>query len=137
MAERGTAIRRRRRCESCGHRFTTFERIEPVGIVVVKSDGRSEPFDPAKIAAGVRAATKGRGVDDVEIEQLALDVEDEVRAEGAEVASSRIGIAVLERLRARDEVAYVRFASVYKHFDGAADFATEVALLRKADPAPG
>lgn len=137
MAERGAAVRRRRRCEECDHRFTTFERAEPVGIVVTKSDGRSEPFDPAKIAAGVRAATKGRGVDEAEIERLALDVEDELRVEGGEVASSRIGIAVLERLRARDEVSYMRFASVYKHFDGAADFATEVALLRKADPTPG
>ncbi len=108
-----------------------------MGIVVAKSDGRTEPFDPAKIAAGVRAATKGREIDEAEIEQLALDVEDEMRSEGGEVSSSRIGLAVLERLRACDEVAYVRFASVYKHFDGAADFATELALLRKSDSPPG
>jgi len=100
--------------------------------VVVKSAGATEPFDRSKIAHGIRAATKGRSVDDAEIERLAVEIEDEIRlAGGAEVSSSRIGLAVLERLRTLDEVAYLRFASVYKNFDAASDFQSELELLSK------
>ncbi|HEY3484651.1 MAG TPA: transcriptional regulator NrdR [Ilumatobacteraceae bacterium] len=136
LAEEGTAVRRRRECLTCQYRFTTFERVDEVPLVVVKSDGRRCPFDRAKIVAGVHAATKGRGVDDSRIEQLALEVEDEVRLSGGEVTSAQIGVAVLERLRRLDEVAYLRFASVYKDFDAAADFHREIELLSKLGGAP-
>ena len=125
-------MRRRRQCVACNHRFTTFERVEEVPLLVVKSTGVSEPFDRAKIVHGVRSATKGRSVSDDQIERLAVDVEDEIRlAGGGEVSTSRIGLAVLERLRRIDEVAYLRFASVYKNFDAASDFQSELELLSK------
>lgn len=130
-AHDGAAIRRRRSCPECSYRFTTFERIEGAALTVAKSNGRSEPFDRSKIVAGVLAASKGRPVDQAAIEALAEDVEDEVRLDGPETTSSRIGLVVLEHLRRLDEVAYVRFASVYKDFDAAADFQREIALLAK------
>ena len=136
LAEEGTAVRRRRECLTCQYRFTTFERVDEVPLVVVKSDGRRCPFDRSKIVSGVQAATKGRGVDDYRIEQLALEVEDEARLSGGEVTSAQIGVAVLERLRRLDEVAYLRFASVYKDFDAAADFHREIELLSKLGDAP-
>ncbi len=125
-------MRRRRQCVACTHRFTTFERVEEVPLVVVKSDGSIELFDRSKIQYGVRSATKGRSVDDPAIERLAVEVEDEIRlGGGGEVSSSRVGLAVLERLRILDEVAYLRFASVYKNFDAASDFQSELELLSK------
>lgn len=103
--------------------------------MVAKSDGTVEPFDRSKIVDGIVAATKGRGVDEAAILALASAVEDEIRLDGTEVTSSRIGLAVLDRLRHVDEVAYLRFASVYKNFDAAADFQSELELLSKlADP---
>jgi transcriptional repressor NrdR len=132
LAQEGASVRRRRQCLSCAHRFTTFERVDEVRLVVLKSNGVTEPFDRAKIAHGVRSATKGRSVSDDQIAQLAVDVEDEIRlGGGGEVSSSRLGLAVLERLRTLDEVAYLRFASVYKNFDAAADFQSELELLSK------
>jgi transcriptional repressor NrdR len=95
LAEEGAAVRRRRHCLSCAHRFTTFERVDEVPLVVLKSDGRVEPFDRA------------------------------------EVTSAQVGLAVLDRLRTIDEVAYLRFASVYKNFDAAVDFHREIELLTK------
>jgi transcriptional repressor NrdR len=127
----GTAIRRRRECLACGHRFTTFERCEEVALVVVKRSGDRVPFDRAKVEAGVRAAAKGRPIDDRRAAELAREVEDDLRAHGAEVTSEQVGLAVLDRLREVDEVAYVRFASVYKDFDDAADFQRELRLLTK------
>jgi transcriptional repressor NrdR len=131
LASEGAAIRRRRQCLGCGSRFTTYERVEELPLVVTKSDGATQPFDRDKIVRGLRAATKGRSVDEVAIADLASAVEDELRLDGGEVSSSRIGLAVLERLRLVDEVAYMRFASVYKNFDGAADFQSELELLKK------
>jgi transcriptional repressor NrdR len=131
LAEEGSAVRRRRQCLSCAHRFTTFERVDEVPLVVVKADGRHEPFDRGKIVAGIAAATKGRGVEPAEIEQIAVAIEDSVRLQGSEVSSAQIGLAVLDRLRTFDEVAYLRFASVYKNFDAAADFHREIELLGK------
>jgi transcriptional repressor NrdR len=136
LSEEGTAVRRRRQCLTCSYRFTTFERVEEVPLVVVKSGGRTQPFDRDKIVYGVRAACKGRSVTEEQIEQLALAVEDEVRLAGGEVSSSRIGLAVLDRLRLLDEVAYLRFASVYKNFDGASDFQSELELLSKLGTQP-
>ena len=132
LAQEGASVRRRRQCVSCTHRFTTFERVEEVPLVIVKSTGDSELFDRAKIVHGVRSAAKGRSVDEAAIDRLAVEVEDEIRlAGGGEVSSSRVGLAVLERLRGLDEVAYLRFASVYKNFDAASDFQSELELLSK------
>lgn len=132
LAEDGAAVRRRRHCLSCSHRFTTFERVDEVPLVVLKSDGRAEVFDRSKIVAGILAATKGRQVPATVVEQVAEDVEDGVRLQGSEVTSAQLGLAVLDRLRTIDEVAYLRFASVYKNFDAAADFHREIELLTKA-----
>jgi transcriptional repressor NrdR len=131
LAQEGSAVRRRRQCLSCGHRFTTFERVDEVPLVVVKADGRREPFDRGKIVAGIVAATKGRGLEPSEIEHIAVSIEDSLRLQGSEVSSAQIGLAVLDRLRTLDEVAYLRFASVYKNFDAAADFHREIELLGK------
>ena len=131
LAEEGGAVRRRRQCRACSHRFTTFERIDEVPLVVVKSNGRTEPFERAKIVAGIAAATKGRGIDADVLEAVAEAIEDAVRLQGSQVTSAQIGVTVLDRLRSIDEVAYLRFASVYKNFDAAADFHRELELLSK------
>jgi transcriptional repressor NrdR len=136
LAEEGASVRRRRQCLSCSYRFTTFERVEEVPLLVVKSDGRTQPFDRDKIVFGVHAAAKGRSVTDEQIQQLATEVEDELRLAGGEVSTARIGLAVLDRLRVLDEVAYLRFASVYKNFDAAADFHRELELLSKLGGEP-
>jgi transcriptional repressor NrdR len=130
-ADEGAAVRRRRECLACGHRFTTFERVDEVPLVVRKSDGRREPFDAAKVAAGVRIAAKDRPVDGSQVAALAAEVEEELRLGGPDVTSERVGIEVLERLRRLDAVAAVRFASVYKGFDDLSDFAAEITELSK------
>ena len=132
-AEEGAAIRRRRECPQCLHRFTTFERMDEVPLMITKTHGGREPFDRGKLISGVKAASKGRPVDDEAINALADSVEEELRATGGgDVPSTKVGLAVLERLRAVDEVAYMRFASVYKNFDAAEDFQREAALLDKS-----
>jgi transcriptional repressor NrdR len=132
LAEEGSAIRRRRECLACGRRFTTYERLDDVPLVVVKRSGHREPWDRAKVVAGLQAAAKNRPFSEAQLEDLALQVEEEARLAGGEVSSEQIGLAVLDRLRALDEVAYLRFASVYKAFDDADDFAREARLLTKA-----
>ena len=99
----------------------------------MKSCGTRESFDRTKIVRGVTSASKGRPVDASQVEALAVSVEDEIRLVGGEVTSARIGLAVLDRIRVLDEVAYLRFASVYKGFDAAADFQSELDLLAKSD----
>ena len=131
-ADDGAAIRRRRACLACGRRYTTFERIEEVPFLVVKRSGEREPFERAKLTAGLRAATKNRGGMADRVEELAAELEEALRLEGPEVTSQEVGVAVLERLRVLDEVAYLRFASVYKGFEDVDDFAREVGLLTKA-----
>ena len=131
-ADDGGSIRRRRECLECGRRFTTYERVEEVGLVVVKRSGDREPFERSKIVDGLRAAAKGRPLDDGLLDDLAGEIEESLRLEGGEVTSERIGRDVLEHLRDLDHVAYVRFASVYKGFDDAADFERELTLLTKA-----
>jgi len=134
-AEDGSAIRRRRSCPECAYRFTTYERLEGAPLMVLKRSGERTPFDRQKVAAGVRSASKGRAVTEEQIDELAESVEDEIRlaaAAGEDITTSLIGHAVLERLKALDEVAYMRFASVYKNFDGAADFRRELALLKQS-----
>jgi transcriptional repressor NrdR len=129
----GSTIRRRRECLACHRRFTTYERIEEVPLVVVKRSGDREPFDRMKIVVGLRAASKSRPLSDDQLEAIAADVDDQLRLAGAgEVPSERIGLVVLDHLRDLDHVAYMRFASVYKGFDDAADFEREITLLTKS-----
>jgi transcriptional repressor NrdR len=130
VAEEGAAIRRRRECLLCGRRYTTYERVEDVPVVVRKRSGESEPFDRTKLRAGIAYAGTGR-LDDETIDGVVIDVEEELRAEGGEVGSDRVGRAVLERLRNADHVAYLRFASVYKGFEDLEDFEREVVELQK------
>jgi transcriptional repressor NrdR len=128
----GGTIRRRRECAGCGRRFTTYERIDEVPVVVVKRSGDREPFDRMKIVVGLRAAAKSRPLSDDQLEAIATDVEDQLRMAGAgDVSSERVGLVVLDQLRELDQVAYMRFASVYKGFDDAADFEREITLLTK------
>jgi transcriptional repressor NrdR len=115
----------------CGRRFSTLERIQEVPLWVVKRTGLREPFDRAKVIEGVRAACKNRPVTDEQMEELAQGVEDALRAETTEPSSQQVGLAVLERLKALDDVAYLRFASVYKGFEDINDFQREVGLLTK------
>jgi transcriptional repressor NrdR len=126
------AIRRRRQCLSCAHRYTTFERVDDVPLFVVKSHGGSEPFSREKLIAGLASATKGRPVTAEALEVVAQGVEDSIRLQGSEVSTANIGLAVLRSLRGVDEVAYLRFASVYKNFDAAADFHRELELMEKS-----
>jgi transcriptional repressor NrdR len=131
LSEEGGAIRRRRSCTQCGYRFTTYERLEEAALNVVKRGGGKQPFDRLKMMAGIQAAVKGRPVSDEMIMEIAERIEDALRLEGGDVTSNQVGHAVLEQLRLIDEVAYMRFASVYKNFDDAADFKRELALLEK------
>ena len=126
----GSSIRRRRQCPECGRRFTT---IESASLTVVKRSGASEPFSRVKVLAGVRKACQGRPVDEDAIALLAQKVEETVRAKGAaEVPSHEVGLAILVPLRELDQVAYLRFASVYKSFDSLDEFEKEIAALREA-----
>jgi transcriptional repressor NrdR len=132
VAEDGRAIRRRRECLECHRRFTTFERIEETPLVVEKRDGIEELFDLTKISEGIRRALKNRPVSDEQIEAVAEEVEEAVRADGRRrVGSAEIGREVLDRLRALDDVGYLRFASVYKGFTELTDFERELLSLLK------
>lgn len=130
----GDAIRRRRECRSCGHRFTTFERIELPELLVRKRSGTASPFARAKVLEGMSRAAKSR-VPAAELERAAAEVEHALRELGVrEVTSEQVGLQVLTQLRDLDHVAYVRFASVYKDFQGAEDFEQELKVLRKDAP---
>jgi transcriptional repressor NrdR len=127
-ADDGAAIRRRRSCPSCGRRFTTQETVI---LMVAKRSGATEPFTRDKIVKGVRRACQGRPVTEDQLAILAQQVEDEMRSSGcAEVPSHEVGLAILRPLRELDEVAYLRFASVYRGFESVADFEIEIAALR-------
>jgi transcriptional repressor NrdR len=124
----GDAIRRRRACPQCGRRFTT---LEESSLAVVKRSGVTEPFSRAKVISGVRKACQGRPVDEDALALLAQQVEEVVRGGGAaEVPAHEVGLAILAPLRRLDEVAYLRFASVYRSFDSLADFEAEITALR-------
>ncbi|HTW08695.1 MAG TPA: transcriptional regulator NrdR [Acidimicrobiales bacterium] len=129
--EDGTAIRRRRECLACGGRFTTYERLEEVPFVVSKRSGQREPFERSKLISGMQAAAKNRPLPLAVLEQIAAEIEESLRLEGSEVSSEQVGLAALDALRARDHVAYLRFASVYKGFTEAGDFEREAGLLVK------
>ena len=137
VAEEGAAIRRRRQCLTCSDRFTTFERVDHAPLSVRKSTGEIQRFDRSKVVAGIAAATKGRGVSGIDLDRLATRIEDALRLKGSEVTSAVVGLTVLDELRTVDDVSYLRFASVYKHFDAAADFHRELELMEKQAPHPG
>jgi transcriptional repressor NrdR len=134
-AEGGAVIRRRRACQACGRRYSTFERVEDVGLVVIKRDGSKAPFDREKVAGSVRKALKNRPVTPEQLARLVDRVEERMRRKGPEVPSEQVGVAVLADLAKLDQVAYIRFASVYKDFQGISDFQEELTSLRKKDPA--
>ncbi len=135
-AEQGESIRRRRECLSCGRRFTTFERVEEVGLVVIKRDGSKEPFDREKVLVGVRKAIVNRPVTDAQVARVAERVEERMRRKGPEVTSQQVGLEVLAQLAKLDQVGYMRFASVYKDFQEITDFERELGvLLQKREPA--
>jgi len=128
-------VRRRRECPECARRFTTYERPGEVRVFVIKKDGRREPFDREKLILGMTKACEKRPISREQIEQSADAVERQVRDELAEeVSSSEIGILVMEKLREMDEVAYVRFASVYKEFRDADSFLKEIESLVRKSP---
>src|SRR6476620_3462184 len=128
VADDGGSIRRRRTCSSCERRFTTVELMQ---LTVLKRSGASEPFTRDKAIAGVRKACKGRPVTEDDLACLGQQVEDALRLDGAaEVPAHEVGLAILGPLRALDEVAYLRFASVYRAFESADDFEDEISLLR-------
>jgi transcriptional repressor NrdR len=129
----GLEIRRRRECETCARRYTTYERIEEALPVVVKADGRREPFDRNKIENGLKRAVAKRPVSVVALETLAEDVEREIGELGAkEIASKDIGARVLPRLRMLDEVSYVRYASIYRDFRDIEEFVRELGEVKRA-----
>jgi transcriptional repressor NrdR len=131
-AQEGQATRRRRECLSCARRFTTYERIEDVLPQVVKKDGRREGFDRRKIVEGVTRACQKRPVSGEDVEALVAAVERQVQESGErEIRTAAIGEAVMKRLRALDEVAYVRFASVYRAFRDVGEFMTELEGLAR------
>lgn len=124
----GVAIRRRRQCPECGRRFST---LETASLSVIKRSGVTEPFSREKIASGVKKACQGRPVTDQDLSQLAQRVEEAIRQTGvSQVEANEIGLAILEPLRELDEVAYLRFASVYRGFEGLEDFEEAIATLR-------
>ena len=124
----GAAIRRRRQCPECNRRFTT---VETTSLTVTKRSGTSEPFSRDKVVAGVRKACQGRPVSEDDLAVLAMAVEDQIRASGcAEIEAHEVGVAVLTPLRELDEVAYLRFASVYQAFDSLEDFESAIDQLR-------
>ncbi len=126
-AQEGQATRRRRECGGCGRRYTTYERIEEILPSVAKKDGRREPFDRKKIVDGLRVACRKRPVSAEQIEEIATSVERRLQELGEkEIPSTVIGEAVMERLRAVDAVAYVRFASVYRAFRDVGEFMSEL-----------
>jgi transcriptional repressor NrdR len=127
-ADEGSTTRRRRSCPKCNRRFTT---VEEAVLAVVKRSGVSEPFNRSKVVAGVRRACQGRPVDEDQLQLLAQQVEDAIRATGAaEVPAHEVGLEILRPLRELDEVAYLRFASVYRSFTSVADFEKEIAELK-------
>jgi transcriptional repressor NrdR len=132
ISKEGSSIRRRRECLECGHRYSTTEFIVREGLVVIKRDGRREDFDREKLVRAARAACQKRPVDAEQIGMLVEDVIDALEAQyDSDIPSRAIGDAVMQRLRKIDEVAYVRFASVYKEFRDVSEFMHEIKALDK------
>jgi len=130
--ENELVIRRRRICKKCNKRFTTYERIDLIPLMVIKKDGRREPFSREKITGGIIKACEKRPISVETINKLVNNIEETIKNEGAnEVKSSAIGELVISRLRTLDEVAYVRFASVYRQFKDASSFVKEIKKLSR------
>jgi transcriptional repressor NrdR len=130
----GEAIRRRRECNACGYRFTSYERTEDKQFMVIKRDERREPFDRLKLEKGIQRALEKRPVSQMQIESLVNDIEDQAELLGRgnhEIASTVMGDLILERLGTLDKVAYIRFASVYRHFENLNEFVREIKKLGK------
>lgn len=130
----GESIRRRRECLACGYRFTSYERIDEKPFMVVKRDGRRQPFDREKLEKGIVRALEKRPVSTGMVEQLCNDIEDNAVKQGKEareISTSALGELVLEKLYDIDKVAYIRFASVYRHFENLEEFMTEVKKIKK------
>lgn len=131
-SKEGSTIRRRRECLACGHRFTTYEQIEHEGLMVIKRDGRSEEFSRDKLLNGIRKACQKRPVSAKTVEEIVVKILDQVSEKfDREVPSLALGERVMEALREVDEVAYVRFASVYRRFEEASDFVNAVKKLEE------
>jgi len=131
LAQDGNAVRRRRECLSCKRRYTTYEYVERIQLNIVKNDERREPYDRIKLVSGIRLACKKRPIPVEKIEALVVDIENELyeRARGGEVSAKILGELVMEKLRILDEVAYVRFASVYRKFQDRHEFLEELKRL--------
>lgn len=135
-AEQGVAIRRRRQCLSCGRRYTTYERVEELRLLVAKRDGSHEPWSRLKMVAGIEKAIVNRPVTPEQVAKMADRIEERLRRKGPEITSHEVGLEVLRNLQKLDHVAYLRFASVYKDFQAVADFERELGLLlQKKEPA--
>jgi len=125
--QEGSAIRRRRECLKCGKRFTTYEYIEEVSLMAIKKDGRREPFDRKKILSGVMKACEKRPISMEKMEEIVIQIERAIQKKSdREVSSTRIGELVMEKLKVLDDVAYVRFASVYRQFKDVGQFMEEL-----------
>jgi len=135
LSDGGAAIRRRRECRACRRRYTTFERVEELGLSVVKRDGSKEPYDREKVVAGISKAIKNRPVTAAQVQNVASRVEERLRRKGPSVTTQEVGVEVLQALSKLDQVAYMRFASVYKDFQRITDFEKELGLLQKREPA--
>jgi transcriptional repressor NrdR len=133
--EQGAAIRRRRHCLSCKRRYTTFERVEDLGLLVVKRDGTTEPYLREKVIAGISKAIVNRPVTVEQVLRVVDRVEVRLRRKGPQVPSEQVGLEILAQLAKLDQVAYMRFASVYKDFQGITDFERELGALQKKEPA--
>jgi len=136
-SEDGAAIRRRRQCEACGQRFTTFERVQLRELIVIKKDGKREPFDRAKLERAIGHATRKRDIPAEKIDRLISGIQRRLETQGDEVSSARIGEAVMAGLKAIDHVAYIRFASIYKDFSEPGDFAEIAERVEKESIPPG
>ena len=133
MSQEGDNVRRRRECVACGFRFTTYERLEVSLPMVIKKDGRREAYSRDKVMAGIRSATQKRDVSADDVEAIADGLEQALQERGdREVPSSWIGEHVMEALRAKDDVAYVRFASVYREFQDIGEFMEALAAIRRS-----
>ena len=134
--ESGSAVRRRRECLECGRRFTTFERVESLGLTVVKRDGFKEPYAREKVVAGIEKALTNRPVTPEQVHDTVARVEQRLRRRGPVVTTQEVGLEVLGQLAKLDQVGYMRFASVYKDFQEISDFERELGLLlQKREPA--
>ena len=136
-SEDGASIRRRRQCEACGARFTTFERVQLRDLIVVKKNGEREPFERDKLARAIGHATRKRDIPADKIDRMITGIQRRLETQGDEVKSAEIGEAVMDGLKALDHVAYIRFASIYKDFSDPGDFAEIAERVEKESAPPG